>query len=145
MPPSAATAEPTAVDVRTVNSMAERVAVLETRVGSLKEDTASIRSNIHGINNEMQKFVAAEMRCVEHLGKILDAIKDLPTIIGAVAAFNEMRPELRQVFEERSQRAGLSAFGKRFSMIAVAIAALIAAVGGIAGGLMWLSQHLKPL
>lgn len=144
MSPTAAT-EPSVVDARTVNSMAERVAVLETRVGALKEDTSSIRSNIHGINNEMQKFVAAEMRCVDHLAKILDAIKDLPVLIGAVTAFNEMRPELRAVFEERSQRAGLASFGKRFTMIVGAGAALVAVLGGIAGGLIWLSQHLRPL
>jgi len=81
MPPPIAEAPSTPVDARTVNSMAERVAILETRVGSLKEDTVSIRTNIHGINNEMQKFVAAEMRCVDHLGKILEAIKDLPVIL----------------------------------------------------------------
>ena len=144
MPPTAAT-EPSIVDARTVNSMAERVAVLETRVGALKEDTSSIRSNIHGINNEMQKFVAAEMRCVDHLGKILEAIKDLPILIAAVTAFNEMRPQLQQVFEERAQRAGLASFGKRFTMIVGAGAALVAVLGGIAGLLVWLSQHLKPL
>jgi hypothetical protein len=125
--------------------MAERVAILETRVGSLKEDTVSIRTNIHGINNEMQKFVAAEMRCVDHLGKILEAIKDLPVILGAVAAFNDMRPELRQVFDERAQRAGLAAFGRRFGMIVGAGVALMTLLGGIAGGLVWLAQHLKPL
>ena len=143
MPPTAE--PPTIVDARTVNSMAERVAVLETRVGALKEDTSSIRSNIHGINNEMQKFVAAEMRCVDHLGKILEAIKDLPVLIAAVTAFNEMRPELRQVFEERAQRAGLSAWGKRFGMIVTAGAALVVIVGGIVAGAIWLTQHLKPL
>jgi len=144
MPPPAAT-DATPVDARTVNSMAERVAVLETRVGALKEDTSSIRTSIHGVNNRMQEFVAAEMRCVDHLAKILDAIKDMPVLVASVTAFNEIRPELRAVFEERSQRAGLASFGRRFSMIVVATAACIAALGGIAGGLVWLSQHLKPL
>ena len=144
MPTTAAT-EPSIVDARTVNSMAERVAVLETRVGALKEDTSSIRSNIHGINNEMQKFVAAEVRCVDHLGKILEAIKDLPVLITAVTAFNEMRPGLQQVFEERHQRAGLASFGKRFSMIVAAGAAFVVMVGGMVAGAIWLAQHLKPL
>lgn len=136
---------PPVVDTRTVNSMAERVAVLETRVGSLKEDTSSIRSNIHGINNEMQRFVAAEMRCAENLAKILEGIKDLPIVVAAVATFTDMRPELRALMAEREQRAGLAVFGRRFAMVVAASAGLVAALGGIAAGVVWFAQHLKPL
>lgn len=125
--------------------MAERVAVLETKTNSLKEDTSVIRSNIHGINNEMQKFVAAEQRCADNLGKILEAIKDLPMVIAAVATFTDMRPELREMMKEREQRRGITSFGTRFAMIVGAVAAFVAVLGGIAGGLIWLSHHLKPL
>lgn len=135
----------TVADTRTVNVMGERVAVLETRIASLKEDTATIRSNIHGINNEMQRFVAAEMQCVDKLAKILEAIKDLPLVVAAVATFTEMRPEIRALLAEKEQRAGLAVFGRRFAMIVGAGAACVAALGGIAGGLVWLSQHLKPV
>lgn len=134
-----------AADPRTTAAMAERVAVLETRMGALKEDTATIRTNIHGINNEMQRFVVAEMQCVDKLAKILEAIKDLPLVVSTVASFNDMRPELRALMAEREQRAGLAVFGRRFAMIVAAMAGLVAAMGGIAGGLVWLSQHLKPL
>lgn len=143
--PEDGSALPPAADPRTTAAMAERVAVLETKTNSLKEDTSVIRANIHGINNEMQKFVAAEQRCVDHLGKILEATKDLPLVVAAVATFTEMRPELRTLMAEREQRAGLSAFGRRFAMIVAAAAGLVAVIGGIAGGLVWLSQHLKPL
>jgi len=131
-------------DPRTVASMAERVAVLETKTNALKEDTSAIRFNLHGISNKMQEFVAAEMRCADNLAKIVEAIRDLPMIAAAMASFNEMRPELRDVFNERQRQEGLSAFGKRFAMIVAAAAGLVAAVGGIAGGLVWLSQHLRP-
>ncbi len=135
----------TAPDARTVNAMGERVAILETRIAALKEDTTTIRAGMHGMNNEMQKFVAAETQCVNKLAQILDALKDLPLILASIAAFNEMRPDLRVVLTEREQRAGLTAFGKRFSMIVVAGAALVAILGGIAGGLVWLTQHLRPV
>jgi predicted component of type VI protein secretion system len=132
-------------DSRTTVAMAERVAVLETKTNSLKEDTSVIRANIHGINNEMQKFVAAEMRCVEHLAKILEAIKDMPMLIGAVAAFTEMRPELREVIKDREQRRGVLSFGHRFALILGACVAVVSLLGGIGGMLVWLAQHLKPL
>ena len=146
MPPEDGSAQPPAFsDPRTTAAMAERVAVLETKTNSLKEDTSVIRSNIHGINNEMQKFVAAEMRCADNLAKILEAIKDLPLIVAAVATFTEMRPELRSVMKDHEQRIGIAAFGKKFAMIVGAAAALVAVLAGIGGGLVWLAEHLKPL
>lgn len=130
-------------DPRTVASMAERVAVVETRMSALKEDTTTIRASLHSVNNEMQRFVSAEMQCADKLAKILDAIKDLPLVVAAVATFTDMRPELRALMAEREQRAGLAVFGRRFAMIVAAVAGLVAAIGGLAGGLVWLSQHLK--
>ena len=56
---------------RTLVSLAERVAIVETKVGSLKDDTGVIRSTIHDINNRMQEFVAAEIRCGDSLQQLL--------------------------------------------------------------------------
>jgi len=127
---------------RTISAMGERVAVVETQ---LREALPVIRTNIHGINNELQKVVAQGERCDRNLELILGKLSDLPTIAQASATFTSMQPELREVIKEREQRLGLSAFGRRFAMIVAAAAGLVAAVGGIAGGLVWLSQHLKPL
>jgi uncharacterized protein YgbK (DUF1537 family) len=132
-------------DPRIVSSMAERVAVLETRVVALKEDTSTIRSSVQGINNEMQRFVAVEMQCAEKLAKILEAIKDLPLVVAAVATFTEMRPEIRSLLTEREQRAGLAVFGRRFAMIVGAGVAMMTLLGGLGAGLVWLAHHLKPL
>jgi hypothetical protein len=135
----------TVPDARTVNAMGERVAILETRIAALKEDTTTIRAGMHGMNNEMQKFVAAEAQCVNKLALILEALKDLPLILASIAAFNEMRPDLRSVIADKEQRAGLSAFGKKFSMVIIAGAAFVGIIGGVIGALIWLTEHLKPV
>lgn len=135
----------TLVDPRTVASMAERVAVLEERMVNLKTDTAQIRATTHDINGEMQKFVLAEMQCVERLSKILEAIKDLPILVSAVAAFNDIRPGLQTVLTEREQRVGIALFVKKFGMICAAGAAFAALFGSITAGIVWFIQHLKPV
>lgn len=127
---------------RTLSAMGERVAVVET---TIREALPVIRTNIHSINNEMQKVVAQGERCDRNLELILGKLSDLPTIAAASATFAAMHPELREVLKEREQSLGLSAFGRKFAMIVAAVAGLVAAIGGIAGGLVWLSQHLKPL
>lgn len=127
---------------RTLSAMGERVAVVETQ---LREALPVIRSNIHSINNELQKVVAQGERCDRNLELILGKLSELPIISAATSAFTAMQPDLREVVKERDQSLGLSAFGRRFAMIVAAVAAMVAAVGGIAGGLVWLSQHLKPL
>lgn len=133
-------------DPRTAAALSERVAVIEVQQKALKEDTGVIRSSIHGINNEMQKFVQAEQRCADNLAQILTAIKDLPTLVQATTAFNDMRGELHEVIDDRKQRQGLAAFGRRFAMIVGAGAALMVTLGGMAAGLAWFIQHLwKPL
>ena len=127
---------------RTLSAMGERVAVVET---TIREALPVIRSNIHNINNEMQKVVAQGERCDRSLELILSKLGELPTIATAASTFAAMHPDLQEVLREREQSLGLAAFGRRFGMIVAAVAALVAAVGGIAGGLVWLSQHLKPL
>ena len=127
---------------RTLSAMGERVAVVETQ---LREALPVIRTNIHGINNELQKVVAQGERCDRNLELILGKLGDLPTIAAATATFVAMQPDLREVLKEREQSLGLSAFGRKFTMVVAAGAALVAVLGGIAGGLVWLSQHLKPL
>lgn len=130
---------------RTIESTGERVAIVETKLAAVKEDTATLRKSMHDVFGEMQKFVAAETKCADHLAEIKNSLKDLPALASAVSAFTEMRPDLRTLVAEREQRLGIAAWGRRFGMIVAAAAALVAAVGGIAGGLVWLAQHLKPL
>ena len=127
---------------RTISAMGERVAVVETQ---LREALPAIRANIHGINNELQKVVAQGERCDRSLELILAKLSDLPAIAVASAAFAAMQPELREVIRDREQRLGLGAFGRRFGMIVGAVAALVASIGGIVAGWLWLSQHMKPL
>lgn len=127
---------------RTLSAMGERVAVVET---TIREALPVIRNNIHGINNELQKVVAQGERCDRNLELILAKLTELPTIASAAATFATMHPDLREVLKEREQGLGLAAFGRRFGMIVAAVAALVAVIGGIAGGLVWLSQHLKPM
>ena len=129
-------------NARTIAAMGERVAVVETQ---LKEALPVIRSNIHGINNELQKVVAQGERCDRNLELILAKLSDLPTIALSAQTFAAMHPELREVLKEREQGLGLSAFGRRLAMIVGAGAGLVAMLGGIFAGLVWLSQHLKPL
>ena len=50
----------------------ERLAVVETEIKALKADTGVIRTAIHGIHGEMQKFVQAEQRCVDALTQLLE-------------------------------------------------------------------------
>lgn len=127
---------------RTISAIGERVAVVET---TIREALPVIRSNIHGINNELQKVVAQGERCDRTLELILGKLSDLPTIALSAQAFAAMHPELREVLKEREQSLGLSAFGRRFAMIVAAVAGLVAAGGGIGAFFIWLSQHLKPM
>ena len=127
---------------RTLSAMGERVAVVETQ---LREALPVIRNNLHSVNNVLTTVAAQGERCDRNLELILGKLSDLSTIAMATATFTAMAPELREVIREREQRLGLSAFGRRFAMIVAAVAGLVAAVGGIAGGLVWLSQHLKPI
>jgi len=58
---------------RTVVALAERLAVVETKVDGLKEDSVVIRATHHEINNRMQEFVAAEKLCAANLGTLISA------------------------------------------------------------------------
>lgn len=128
-------------DSRTVVALSERVAVIETQQKALKEDTGVIRSSIHGINNEMQKFVQAEQRCVDALTTIAQQTKDLPSIAMATAAFSEMRADIRAVIEDRQQRHGIAEFAKRVALIVSSIAAVVVIIGGAAGLLIWMIKN----
>lgn len=132
-----------APDSRTLIAIAERVAVVETQQRANKEDMNVVRSSLHLINNEMQKFVAAEQQCASYLRQIAESTKDIPALATASSAFMEMRPELRALLSERDQRTGREEFGNRFSKIVAAAAALVLVIGGIVGGAIWLAQHLK--
>lgn len=127
---------------RTLSAMGERVAVVETQ---LREALPVIRSNIHGINNELQKVVAQGERCDRNLELILAKLGDLPTIALSASTFTAIHPELRALLKEREQSLGLAAFGRRLARIAVAGSALVAMLAGIGAFFIWLAQYVKPV
>lgn len=130
-----------APDGRTIVALSERVAVIETQQKALKEDTGVIRSSIHGINNEMQKFVQAEQRCVDALAQISQQTKELPSIAMATSAFLEMRADIKSVIDDRQQRIGIAELSKRAALLVSSIAAVIVICGGIAGLLLWMMRY----
>ncbi len=65
-------------------ALMERVVKVETQLTSVKEDAGIIRSTLHNVNNEMQKFVAAEMRCADSLGQITSILKEWAPILQGV-------------------------------------------------------------
>lgn len=60
----------TVSDPRTIVVLSERLAVVETKVGGLKDDTTVIRNNMAGVNHEMIRFVAIEERCAAALATL---------------------------------------------------------------------------
>jgi hypothetical protein len=75
-------------DSRTMVVLSERVAVVETKVGGLKDDTTVIRNTLHGVNNEMSRFVAVEERCAAALltltGQMADHTKQISDLASQV-------------------------------------------------------------
>jgi hypothetical protein len=93
-------------DPRTVIAQSERLAVVETKVEGLKEDTGVIRSNIHVVNNVLQQIISMEQRCETKLSELIALTKDLPTIARTANSFSEMKDEIEAMIDERQQRQG---------------------------------------
>ncbi len=124
----------TSHDGRTMVALAERMAVVETKVGALKEDTQVIRATQHDTNNRMQEFVAAERLCAQNLGTLVTAQTTTNTQIAELAA------TVKDLVLAKAQVEGGWKATVRFATL---IAALFAGVGAVIGGLMWAFGHLS--
>ncbi len=93
-------------DPRTVAAHGERLAVVETKVDSLSDDTKVIRSMQHGINENLQKIFIMEQNCERSLVELKTLTRDLPTIAAATAAFTQIKDEIAAVLVERQRRRG---------------------------------------
>lgn len=127
---------------RAISAMGERVAIVETKLGSLKEDTAIIRSALHSVNNEMQKFVGLEAQCVAHLSAIRELTAHLPDLVtklvgleGKVASFDDLKPRISTLIEENISRKG---GWKVVVMICTASMGAVTMIGMIAAGVIWM-------
>lgn len=124
---------------RTLVALSERVAVVETKVGALKEDTGVIRSTMHSINNEMQRFVSVEQQCAAALNQLVALTKDLPTIAEHARDFVAMRSGLTSVIEEHHQRRGAWAAAATTGSV---VLGSITVGGAIVGMVLWLMGHV---
>ena len=114
-------------------ALAERMAVVETKVGALKEDTAVIRSTQHDTNNRMQEFVAAERLCAANLG----------TLIAAQTATNAHLDKLAATVENLTLvKAQVEGGWKATVRFITLIAAVLAGMGAVLGGVAWAMGHL---
>jgi hypothetical protein len=112
---------------RTAVALAERVAVVETKVGALKEDTTVIRSSMHDINNEIMRFVVLEERCAASLVDLVGNVRNLAAEIAGITA-------------ARNQAEGAWAATVRIS---AAIVASVGILGTLGAGLAWAVGHLS--
>ncbi len=112
--------------------LAERVAIVETKIGALKDDTQVIRATHHEINNRMQEFVAAERLCASNLGTL---VATQATVTAQIA---ELTEAVQSLAITKAQVEGAWKATVRFATL---IAALISAIAVLAGGLIWAIQH----
>lgn len=104
-------------DSRTTIVLSERLAVVETKVGGLKEDTAVIRNSMHSINNEMSRFVAVEERCAAAL-----------TLLSG--QMTEHTKQISELSARLTEIALLRAKGEGVWFAVCKLALIIAALGG---------------
>jgi hypothetical protein len=120
---------------RTSTATNERLAVVETEVKHIKDGVGVIRSSVHAINGEMQKFVIEESGCRRALETIVEQTKHLPVMAMKFQAFDEMKPKLNAVLDERQQRKGS---GRTVVMMATMIMGTITMLGTLGAGVIWL-------
>lgn len=118
---------------RTIVALAERVAIVETKVGALKEDTGIIRATQHATNNEMQRFVAAEQLCAANLARLIDA----------QGITNRQISELTSAVDTlTAARHHLDGAWSAVSRMAVLIGSVLAGSAAVIAGIMWALGHL---
>lgn len=124
---------------RSVSAMGERVARVETKIEGIEKDTGVIRSTLHGINGEMQKFVMQEARCITALEMISERTKDLPEIVMKVHEIYELKPKVQLLHEESAARKG--AWGA-YVLVGTAATGAVAIIGSIGATAFWLLGKL---
>jgi|SRR5579859_912996 len=117
--------------------LSERLAVVETKVEGLKDDTSVIRSNIHGVNNILQQIIAMEQRCETRLAQLLELTKDLPTIAATTLSFSNMKEEIEGMIKERQERKGA------WKAVALIGSALVGAAVVGAATASWYFGHVR--
>src|SRR5215813_6890186 len=95
------------------SGLIERLVRNEMKVEALREDTKVIRDNIHGIINQMQAFVAAEMACQS-------ALK------GIDSTLNDWRPLIQTLIADQGERKGIRL---TWGNVGAIVTALIAGAG----------------
>jgi len=127
------------MDARTIVALAERMAVVETKIGTLKEDTAVIRSTQHDTNNRMQEFVAAERMCASNLASLITSQTTTNTQLQQLAA------TVRELTLVRAEAEGGWRMTVRFgTLIAAGFSAFAALAAGVAWALGHLTLHVQP-
>jgi len=125
---------------RTADAMGERVMRVETKIEGIEKDTAHIRSTLHDINGEMQKFVFEESGCRRALETIVEQTKHLPVMAANFQIFNEMKPTLTLMLDERQQQKGSWSATVR---IATMVVSTITMLSILATGIIWLFSHVS--
>lgn len=120
-------------DPRTMVALSERVAVVETKVSALKEDTVAIRQVMHQINQEMQRSVAVELRCAQALEALQAEAIDRKTQMERMHATIDTLSTAKHMAE--------GAWGATVR-ISAAIVASISILSAIGGGAAWALGHL---
>lgn len=118
--------------------MGERVAALEARatteIASLKRDTEVIRAAIHDINNNQQRFVAAEQQCASGLALLTEKMAGHTDQIAAIAT------SIHEFATARSRAEGAWwATGKIAIVASTCLSGLAAAVTAT----LWALNHLS--
>lgn len=126
------------LDLRTEIALGERVAVVETKLNGLKEDTSVMRNAIHGIHGEMQKYAIQEERCVAALTQIASQTAGLP---GFIAEFNERKPLIDALVAKDTKKQGAWASWVMTGSIVIALVTVAAAIFTAVG--TWLTELHK--
>ncbi len=115
----------------------ERLAIVETKVEGLKDDTGVIRSNIHAINEALQKVFILEERCERSLSQLLEITRDLPTIAASAQSFHTVKAQIENLVHESDQKKGA---WRAVVMLASALVGA-ATVGGVIVAAMFGHLH----
>lgn len=130
-----------------LHRMGERVATLEERVRGIGASVDVIRATDHEINGNMQKFVLAEQGCQQNLAlltnQVCELTKSMIPITDGFKEFTRMHTALLEVVQTSERRSGVTSFGRRVGQVFVAVAALVAIIGGVGLGTIWAAHHIS--
>jgi chromosome segregation ATPase len=114
--------------------LGERVAVIEANYSNLKEDTASIRSNIHHSNNKMQELIALERECSMSLDQLVSAQATMAQQVRSLAE------SVNTLLIAKSKGEGAWFATTR---ITVFVLSILTGAATVVAGVMWALGHLS--